>query len=129
EPRFQMVRPAGIFRHDKPVVRRVCCTGGDEAHIGKRTCSPRVTFVDRVSMGIDLQRTIEVGAFFNGPLTVVLNHSVPKDDSSVIVDSLEIKPDIEGVDCSSRKVMPDLSSTNNDIETISHTGRYHDIAS
>ena len=37
--------------------------------------------------------------------------------------------DIEGVDCSSRKEMPDLSSTNNDIDTVCLTGRDHCIDS
>src|SRR5512147_1518655 len=62
-------------------------TGRDQADINHRSRRPRIALVDRISMLVDLQRSIEVGAFFDRPLAIVFDLTAPENSLALVIDT------------------------------------------
>src|SRR6185437_2976460 len=71
EPRVQGDLVAGVFGNVQTIVDRIGCPRRNQTDVNDGASRPRVALVDRVAVGIDQERTIEMSAFLNGTLAVV----------------------------------------------------------
>src|SRR5262245_21619225 len=71
QTRFEVNLAFGIRGNLEPIVHRVCRAWRNEADINQRARGPRVAFVDRISVSIDLKGPIEVRTGIDGALSVL----------------------------------------------------------
>src|SRR5690242_11311616 len=130
EASLEINPPCGALGNSHTVVDRVRCSWGYESDVGKRARGPRIPFVDGISVAVELQRPVEVRAFFDRTFSAVFNHPAPEDDAPGVVSRLKLEPDIESVDCTSWEEMSDLARSNHDIHFVRFSGpdyRFHAI--
>src|SRR5262249_26874498 len=87
-----------------------------QSHISYRARHPRVTLVDRISMFVELEAAVEVGARFDRTAPSIVDFAAVKNCLPLVVYRLQLDPNIERVDCSSRKKVPDFSCSYYDFD-------------
>ena len=83
--------------------------------VNNRACRPGVSFVDGISVPIDLQRTIEVRARLDRAFAVVLHLPAPENCLAFFISGLQLKPNVESVNRAAGEEVPDLARAHNDI--------------
>ncbi len=106
---------ACVFRNEHAVMHCVCGARRDQAHVNDGARSPGVALVDRVPMGIDLQRAVKVRTFFNRTFAAILNHAAPEDGLAFIVRAFQFQPRIVGIDGASGEKVSDCFGAHHDI--------------
>ena len=98
QARVQRDLVAGVFRNRHSVVHSVCRARRDEPHIHDGSRGPGVALVDGIAVRVDLQRAIEVRAFFHRTFAIVLHHAAPEDGLAFVVRALQFEPGVVGID-------------------------------
>src|SRR5207244_5104487 len=118
EARLEVDAAGGILGNSYAVVNRVRRSWWNQAHIGQGACGPGITLVDGIAVAIELQRAIEVSAFFDGPLSTVFDHAAPENNVAILIGSLKLEPHIERVHRTAREEVSDLARAYDDIHAI-----------
>ena len=79
------------------VMDRIGGARRDQTHIDHRARGPCIALVDGIAVLIDLQRAIEMRAFFHRTFAVIFDHSTPEDSLILVVRSFEFEPGVVGV--------------------------------
>src|SRR4029077_20036781 len=69
---------ARIFRNVQTKVRGVRGARGNEMDVNNGACRPRISFVNRIAVPVDLQRTVEVRPGLDRAFAVVLDLPAPE---------------------------------------------------
>src|SRR5208283_1414951 len=115
ESRSQSNLAAGLLRNLHAKVHGVSSAGWNETHIYHGARCPGVALVNRIAVRIHLQRTIEVCAFFNRSLAVVLDHATPENRLAFVVDAFKFEPGVISVNRPSGEEMADAFGAHHDI--------------
>src|SRR3984893_5014470 len=107
---------AGIFRNVQPVMCGVRCARRNQMYVYRSAIRPGISFVDRVPVRIDEQRLVEMRAFFHRALAVLLDLTTPEERLTLFIDRLQLEPNIECVDRSAGKEVPDLARSNDYVD-------------
>ena len=98
-------------------MNRIGRAGRDQPYINDCPCRPGVAFIDRIAVGIDLQRAVEVRAFFNRATTVVFDHATPEDGLALVVSTLQFKPGVVGIDGAAREEVADFFRSDHNVNS------------
>ena len=98
------------------VMHRVGSAWRDQPHIGDRARHPRVSLVDRIAVIVELKAAVEVRGRIHGPLAVVRHLAAVEQDVSLVVDRLELDPDVERIDGAPGKEVTDLQRADDDLD-------------
>jgi len=79
---------ARIFRNVETKVRGVRRAGRDKMDVNNGASRPGVSFVDGISVPIDLQRTIEVRARLDPAFAIVLHFAAPENHLAFFISGL-----------------------------------------
>src|SRR5207245_1216644 len=122
------------------VVNGISRARWNQMHIDNSARCPGVALVDRISVGVHLERTIEVRALFNRTFAFLLNHPTPKDGLTLIICSLQFEPGVIGIDRAAGEEVADFLCTNHHVtpygiaaakrwlNTIQRSGNWHRFA-
>jgi hypothetical protein len=88
----------------------------NQPHIYDGARGPGIALVDGIAVCVDLQRTIEMRAFFHRTFAIILDHATPEDCLALVVDALQFKPRVVGVDGAAGEKVSDLLGANDDID-------------
>ena len=86
-------------------------------HVHNRTRCPGIAFVNWISVGINLKRTIEVCPLLDRAFAVVLKHPAPEDSLTFVVGALEFEPGIVSVHCTAWEKVADLFRADHDVNS------------
>ena len=75
----------GVLGYVQAVVNRIGGSGRNQVHVDDRARGPGISLVDGIAVIVDLQRAVEMGAFFDWALAAVLDHAAPEDDLSFVI--------------------------------------------
>jgi hypothetical protein len=106
---------ARILRDEHAVMHGVRRAGRNQSNIDDRARGPCIALVDGIAVRIDLQRTIEVGAFFDGTLATVFDHARPENGLASVVGAFEFQPGIVGIDRAAGKEVADFLGAYDDV--------------
>ena len=115
QTRMQRDFIARVFRNRDSVVHSVGRARRDKPHIHYRPCGPGVALIDGVTMRIDLQGAIEVGAFFHRPLAIALYHATPENSLPFFIRALQFKPRVVSIDRAAGEKVSHLLGADDDI--------------
>ena len=73
----------GIFGNANEVVGHIGGARRNQAHVEDTAGLPGITLIDLIAGGIELVRLVEMRAWFNGTMAVVLNLATPENYASV----------------------------------------------
>src|SRR5260370_2078094 len=95
--------------------------------VNNGTSCPGGSFVDGVAVPIDLQRTIEVRSRLDRAFAIVLHFPAPANRLSFFICRLQLKPNIESVNCLAGEDMPDLAGSHAVIHASVTAPAHHPI--
>ncbi len=107
---------AGVLGYLEAIVDRVSGARRNQTHVGDRSRGPRVALVDRVAVLVELKAAVEVSAGVDGPLPVIRRDAAVEQNASLVVDRLELDPDVERVDRAAGEEVPDLACPHDDLD-------------
>ena len=107
---------AGVGGNLQPVVNRVCGAGRNQPYVGDRARRPGIALVDGISMLVQQEAAVEVGARLHRTSPLVFDAAAVENDPSPVVHRLELDPHVERVDGPAGEEMPDLSRAHDDLE-------------
>src|ERR1700683_2589048 len=89
-------------------MHRVGRTRRNQPHIHHRARRPCVALVDGITMGVDLQRAVEVRALFDRTLATILNHAAPEEGLALVVSGFQFEPRVISVDSPAGETVSNL---------------------
>ncbi len=124
----QSNRPLGILRNVDPVMRNVRGSGRNQAHVKQAAGLKRIAPVDQISIGIELNRLIEVRAWIHRALAFFGCLPAPENDPARRILALQFKPSFLRVNSTRREEMPNLERSDDHVYAQRGAGRKHAIA-
>src|SRR5258708_3145066 len=97
-----------IFWDMHAVMHSVGGARGYQSHIDHSARSPGIPLVDGIAVGVDLQRAVEVRAFFYRAFAAIFDCAAPENCLPFVVDGFQFKPCVVSVDRATGKKMSDL---------------------
>src|SRR5580765_8659890 len=101
--RLQVDPVAGILRDLQAVVNRIGRAGWNQPDVRDGSCAPGVPLVDGIAMFVQKQAAVLVCTGLDRALAAVGRFAAVEDRPAVIVDGLELDPDVESIDGAARK--------------------------
>ncbi len=113
---------ACVARDLHAIMRHVGGTRRNEADVQHAARLPRVPLVDRIPVGVQLIRLVEVGACLHRSAPLIGHLSAPVDDLAVGVAPFQFQPDVERVDGAAREEVPDATRAHDNIDARGGAG-------
>src|SRR5262245_53932730 len=89
--------------------------GRNQFDVHQCASRPGIAFVDWISMLVDAQGAIEVSTSFYRTIPVIFYSSTPEDHLPFIIRCLQLKPDVEAIDGTTGKEVPNFASSHHDV--------------